>query len=140
MNRPKQMETLPLKRVSDRSNLMIRDVAKVQNGLAPGEIDRSNMQRYLSITANVEGEDLGRASVQIAKAIAAAGDPPRGVRVIVRGQVAPMTEMFGSLAVGLVLSVVVILVMLTGYFQSFKLGLVSIGAVPGWSAALRSSS
>src|SRR5208337_436583 len=70
MNSSKQMETLPLKRVSDRSNLMIRDVAKVQNGLAPGEIDRSNMQRYLSITANVEGEDLGRASLQIAKAIA----------------------------------------------------------------------
>ena len=89
------------------------------------------MQRYLSITANVEGEDLGRASVQIAKAIADAGEPPRGVRVRVRGQVAPMTEMFQSLAVGLVLSVVVILVMLTGYFQSFKLGLVSIGAVPG---------
>ncbi len=125
------METLPLRKVSSDSNLMVRDVASVQTGVAPGQIDRSSMQRYLSITANVEGEDLGRASVQIAKAIAAAGEPPRGVRVRVRGQVAPMTEMFHSLAVGLVLSVVVILVMLTGYFQSFKLGLVSIGAVPG---------
>jgi multidrug efflux pump subunit AcrB len=106
-------------------------VAKVQTGKAPGQIDRSSMQRYLSITANVEGEDLGRASAQIAKAITDAGAPPRGVRVRVRGQIAPMTEMFQSLAIGLVLSVVVILVMLTGYFQSFKLGLVSIGAVPG---------
>ena len=110
---------------------MVRDVASVQTGATPGQIDRSSMQRYLSITANVEGEDLGRASVQIAKAIADAGQPPRGVRVSVRGQVAPMTEMFQSLAVGLALSVVVILVMLTGYFQSFRLGLVSIGAVPG---------
>ena len=131
MDSPQQMETLPLQRVSDRSNLMVRDVASVESGTAPGEIDRSSMQRYLSITANVEGEDLGRASVQIAKAIEAAGELPRGVQVNVRGQVAPMTEMFQSLAVGLVLSVVVILVMLTGYFQSFKLGLVSIGAVPG---------
>ena len=110
------------------SNLMVRDVAKVQTGVAPGEIDRSNMQRYLSITANVEGEDLGRAAAEISKAIADAGDPPRGVRVLVRGQIAPMTEMFASLALGLGLSVVVILVMLTAYFQSFKLGLVSIGA------------
>jgi multidrug efflux pump subunit AcrB len=131
MDRPQQMETLPLRRVSNSSNLMVRDVATVQTGVAPGQIDRSSMQRYLSITANVEGEDLGRASVQIAKAIADAGQPPRGVRVRVRGQVAPMTEMFHSLAIGLVLSVVVILVLLTGYFQSFKLGLVSIGAVPG---------
>jgi multidrug efflux pump subunit AcrB len=131
MDRPQQMESLPLKKVSERSNLLVRDVASVQTGVAPGEIDRSSMQRYLSITANVEGEDLGRASVQIAKAIADGGAPPRGVQVNVRGQVAPMTEMFHSLAVGLVLSVVVILVMLTAYFQSFKLGLVSIGAVPG---------
>ena len=42
-----------------------------------------------------------------------------------------MTEMFRSLAVGLALSVVVILVLLTGYFQSFRLGLISIGGVPG---------
>ena len=131
MDRPQQMESLPLKKVSERSNLLVRDVASVQTGVAPGEIDRSSMQRYLSITANVEGEDLGRASVQIDKAIAAAGAPPRGVQGNVRGQVAPMTEMFHSLAIGLVLSVVVILVMLTAYFQSFKLGLVSIGAVPG---------
>ena len=110
---------------------MVRDVAAIESGEVFGEIDRSAMQRYLSITANVEGEDLGRASVQIAQAIAAAGEPPRGVQVAVRGQVAPMTEMFRSLAVGLAMSVVVILVMLTAYFQSFKLGLVSIGAVPG---------
>ncbi len=42
-----------------------------------------------------------------------------------------MTEMFHSLAIGLALSVVVILVLLTGYFQSFRLGLISIGGVPG---------
>ena len=110
---------------------MVRDVAKVQTGTTPGEIDRSAMQRYLSITANIEGDDLGRAAGRIDQAIAAAGEPPRGVRVSVRGQVAPMTEMFHSLTVGLALSVVVILVLLTGYFQSFRLGLISIGGVPG---------
>ena len=62
MNRPQQVETLPLEKVNPDSNLMIRDVAKVQLGVTPGEIDRSAMQRYLSITANVEGEDLGRAT------------------------------------------------------------------------------
>ena len=131
MNRPQQVETLPLQRVNPDTNLMVRDVAKVQTGVAPGEIDRSAMQRYLSITANVEGADLGRAAARIRQAIADAGEPPRGVRVSVRGQVAPMTEMFHTLTIGLALSVVVILVLLTGYFQSFRLGLISIGAVPG---------
>ena len=62
MNRPQQVETLPLQRVNPDTNLMVRDVAKVQTGTAPGEIDRSAMQRYLSITANIEGDDLGRAT------------------------------------------------------------------------------
>jgi multidrug efflux pump subunit AcrB len=90
------------------------------------------MQRYLSIVANVEGEDLGRAAVRIQQAIAAVdGEKPRGVRVLTRGQIEPMTEMFWSLAIGLAVAVGVILVMLTAYFQSFRMGLVSIGGVPG---------
>jgi multidrug efflux pump subunit AcrB len=131
MDEAEQIETLPLLKVSDGNNLMVRDVATVQTGSSPGQIDRSSMQRYLSITANVEGEDLGRATARIHRAIADAGDPPRGVRVEVRGQVTPMTEMFQSLARGLTLSVVVILVLLTGYFQSWRLAVISIGSVPG---------
>ncbi len=89
MDRAQQIGTLPLHKAGADSNLMIRDVATTRTGVVPGEIDRSSTQRYLSVTANVEGEDLGRASVQIDQAIAAAGEPPRGVRVSVRGQVAP---------------------------------------------------
>jgi multidrug efflux pump subunit AcrB len=110
---------------------MVRDVARVGTGYQPGEYDRTSMQRYLSITANVEGEDLGRAARQVEQALREAGAPPRGVHVESRGQVAPMNEMFRSLAIGLAVAVVVILVMLTAYFQSFSLALASIGAVPG---------
>jgi multidrug efflux pump subunit AcrB len=110
---------------------MIRDVARVGQGTMPGEIDRTTMQRYVSITANVEGEDLGRASRQIEQAMAAAGQPPRGVRVQMRGQVAPMHEMFTSLGIGLGIAVAVILVLLTAYFESPRLALASVSAVPG---------
>jgi multidrug efflux pump subunit AcrB len=131
MNRPEQVETLPLQQASPDANLLIRDVAKVSLGTSPSQVDRLSMQRYLSVIANVEGEDLGSASAQITEAIADAGDPPRGVRVLIRGQITPMTEMFQSLALGLAVAVGVILVMLTAYFQSFRMGLVSIGGVPG---------
>jgi multidrug efflux pump subunit AcrB len=131
MSRPEHIENVTLDQVARNSNLMLRDLASVRRGTSPGEIDRSSMQRYLSVVANVEGEDLGRAAGRIERAIANAGQPPRGVRVQIRGQVVPMEEMFQSLSAGLALSVVVTLVLLTGYFQSFRLGLVSIGAVPG---------
>ena len=93
-------------------------------------------QRYLTLTANVEGEDMGRASRQVAQAIDAAGEPPRGVRVIPMGQLPPMNEMFKSLGIGLAVAVFVILVLLTAYFQSPRLALISIGAVPGVLAGI----
>src|SRR5947209_18350219 len=109
MNTPQQVETVPLRMVDRDLTLMVRDVAKVGKGTMPGEIDRTTMQRYVSITANVEGEDLGRAARRIEQAIAAAGQPPRGVRVQTRGQVAPMNEIVTALGVGLGLAVAVIL-------------------------------
>jgi multidrug efflux pump subunit AcrB len=131
MTSSNQVSTLPVNQVSDSVNLMVRDVAEVQPGEMPGQYDRIASQRYLSVTANVEGEDMGRASRQVAEAVRLAGEPPRGVRVQTRGQLPPMIEMFEALGVGLTIAVFVILVMLTGYFESPRLALISVGAVPG---------
>ncbi len=99
-------------------------------GEMPGEVDRYNMRRYLSLTANIEGEDLGRVIDRLDAAIARAGTPPKGVEVDLRGQVRPMKEMFQSLAIGLAVAVVVILIMLTAYFQSPLLALSAVASVP----------
>jgi multidrug efflux pump subunit AcrB len=131
MNSPAQLETISLAKVNPDLNLMIRDVARVGQGTMPGETDRIAGQRYVSITANVEGEDLGRAARRVEQAIAEAGETPRGVRILTRGQVAPMNEMFTSLGWGLGLAVVVILVLLTAYFESPRLALASVSSVPG---------
>jgi multidrug efflux pump subunit AcrB len=136
MEKPEDVETLPVKSVNPLVNLMIRDVATVRKGVRPGEIDRDMSQRYVTLTANVEGEDMGRASRQVAQALAAAGDPPRGVRVSTMGQLPPMLEMFQSLGIGLLVAVFVIFVLLTAYFQSPRLALISIGAVPGVLAGI----
>ena len=131
MTQTSDVETLPIEPVNSLVNLMVRDVATVRQGVQPGEVDRSMSQRYLTLTANVEGEDLGRASNHVAQAIAAAGAPPRGVRVIPMGQLPSMNEMFSSLGIGMAVAVFVILVLLTAYFQSPRLALISIGSVPG---------
>jgi multidrug efflux pump subunit AcrB len=131
MEAPFEVGTVPLLQGDNGTNLMVRDVARVGKSTMPGEYDRLAMQRYLSITANVEDSDLGRASRQVEKALQDAGKPPQGVLVQTRGQVAPMNEMFRSLAIGLTVAVAVILVLLTAYFQSPRLALVSVGAVPG---------
>jgi multidrug efflux pump subunit AcrB len=62
--------------------------------------------------------------------VAASGDKPRGVEVDIRGQAVPMRQMFGGLALGLVLAGAVIFLLLTAYFQSVRLALVAIATVP----------
>jgi multidrug efflux pump subunit AcrB len=120
--------------------LRVRDVGDVQRGTMPGEFDRYNMRRLVSLTANIQGEDLGHVSDQIAQAIDRAGEPPRGVEVDVRGQVVPMRDMFFGLAVGLALAVAVIFLLLTGYFQSVRLAFIVVMTAPavilGVTAAL----
>ena len=136
LTKPEDVETLPLEKVNPLVNLTIRDVATVSQGIRPGEIDRDMSQRYLTLVANVEKVDMGRASRQVAKALAEVGDPPRGVRVEPLGQLPPMQEMFQSLGIGLGAAVFVIFVLLTAYFQSPRLALISIGAVPGVVAGI----
>jgi multidrug efflux pump subunit AcrB len=137
--RPEDVEILPVESINPNVNLMIRDVIvgnKVRKGVRPGELDRDMSQRYLTLTANVEGADMGRAARQVQKAIDDAGTPPRGVRVELMGQIPPMIEMFEALGVGLGVAVFVILVLLTAYFQSPRLALISVGAVPGVLAGI----
>jgi multidrug efflux pump subunit AcrB len=129
MRASSDIETVPIKS-NGRTPVLVRDVASVREGTMPGEIDRYNMRRIVSMTANIEGEDLGSVARSIETALKEAGKPPAGVQVDVRGQVTPMNEMFQGLAFGLVVAVVAILLLLTAYFQSIRLALTALAAVP----------
>ena len=63
------------------------------------------MQRMLTLSANISGEDLGRSAARVQQAISDTGEPPARVNVTVRGQVQPMAEMFGGLRLGLLMAV-----------------------------------
>jgi multidrug efflux pump subunit AcrB len=129
MNSIKEVETIPIQRTGGRQ-LLLRDVARVSSGTMPGEYDRYNMKRTVTLTANIAGEDLGRVARRVTRAVSAAGEPPKGATVDVRGQIAPMNEMLTGLAIGLALAVVVILLLLTANFQSLRLALVVISTAP----------
>lgn len=109
---------------------LVSDVAEVKYGTAPGEMDRYNMQRMATITANVQGEDLGRAASQVQAAITRAGEAPRGVTVTVRGQIPAMNDALFALQSGLAVAVLVIFLLLTANFQSLRLAFVVLCTVP----------
>ncbi len=124
-----RLETIPIQRPGAEP-MLLRDVATVRPGSMPGEYDRYNMKRTVSLTANIAGEDLGRVAAHVNRAIKAAGEPPKGVTVDVRGQVVPMNEILRGLAIGLGMAVVVILLLLTANFQSIRLAVVVISTAP----------
>jgi multidrug efflux pump subunit AcrB len=139
LDKPEDIEELPLQAVNPDVPLMIRDLLKdgrVHTSVRPGEYDRDMSQRYLTVVANVEGEDMGRAANQVRKAVKDAGKAPRGVRVEEQGSLPSMTQMFEAMGIGLSVAVFVILLLLTAYFQSPRLAIISIGAVPGVLAGI----
>jgi multidrug efflux pump subunit AcrB len=109
---------------------LISDVAKVEYGVTNGELDRYNMMRMVSLTANVSGNDLGSVGDSVRAAVKRAGQPPPGVFVDVMGQVPLLQDTFYHLLSGLVLAVVVITLMLLAYFQAPRVVLIVMSTTP----------
>lgn len=121
--------SLPVK-TGSFSGPFVRDVAALSYGKMPGEYDHYNMRRTLSVTANMAGDDLGRAAREVNRAITECGAPPRGVTVSVRGQIPIMQQVFTSLYLGVAFAIVSITLMLAAFFQSIALSLTIVSIVP----------
>lgn len=109
---------------------LLRDVAEIIPGTSIGEYVRYNMQRMITIVANVTGEDLGQAAAHVRESLDRVGPPPKGVRVDVRGQIAPMEHMFVNLQLGLALALLVIFLLLSATFQSWRSAAVVLMTMP----------
>lgn len=124
--------------------VLLRDVAQLTQSTMPGEFDRYNMKRELSLTANVVGPDLGAVAQEIGSllekvkkeddlskdALEKQGSKPGRVAFELRGQIPPLYQMLSGLGVGLVLAVLAIFLMLAANFQSFRLSLVAVSTAP----------
>jgi multidrug efflux pump subunit AcrB len=59
MNSLEEMRNLPIARRSGQQ-IDLRNIASISDGTALGEYDRYNMQRMLTLSANISGEDATR--------------------------------------------------------------------------------
>lgn len=124
-----QLGRIPLRK-TDKGQILLQDIASLERGTMPGQYDRYNMKRQVTITANFVGNDLGEVASLVQNAIAKAGTPPTGSTVEIRGQIPPMEEMQSGLAIGLLLAIVAVFLLLTAYFQSIRLSLAAISTIP----------
>jgi multidrug efflux pump subunit AcrB len=110
--------------------VFLRDVANITKGTTPGEVDHFNSQRAIHVTANLAGDDLGKAADDVERAVASLGPPPKGTSVAMHGQAEQMRTTLESLREGLLLAIVVVLLMLAANFQSVREPLVVLTTTP----------
>jgi multidrug efflux pump subunit AcrB len=93
----------------------------------PGEYDRLNQQRYITITANVHKQDMGTVFKKVNQAISSM---PSGTKILLRGQPELLQQTLSSLQTGLLVAVMVIFLVMAVYFQSFRVALATLSIIP----------
>jgi multidrug efflux pump subunit AcrB len=128
MNSIGELGEIPLLKNADRP--VLRDVATITPDTAYGEDDNLGALPVLSVTANLNNKDLGTASKDVQHAIASLGTIPRGLTIELIGMSQTMTDTLGSLKSGLMVAIIVIFLMLSANFQSFRVSAIVLATVP----------
>lgn len=129
MNSTAQLEAIPVSGGAGTTRYL-SEVASWKHTAMPGEYDRLNQQRYITVTANVHREDLGGVFKAVDQAITSLGKLPNGTRIVMRGQPQLLRQTLTSLQFGLLIAVVVIFLVMAVYFQSFRVALTTLSVIP----------
>jgi len=130
MNSTMQLEAIPVSSGNDGKTHYLNEVATWKHTTIPGEYDRLNQQRYITITANIQQNDRGTVYKAVRQAIADMGSLPNGAKILLRGQPELLQQTLQSLQFGLLVAVVVIFLAMAIYFQSFRIAVVTLSIVP----------
>jgi multidrug efflux pump subunit AcrB len=122
------LKALPLKAGAVRP--VLEDVANISLSTRPGQVNRQGPNRYVTLVANFHQTDLGTATKEVEKALAAAGDPPRGLIIKTVGAIELLKETLSGLQTGLLVAIVVIFLMMAAFYQSFKISGLILSVIP----------
>lgn len=132
MTQADDLATIPVN-YKDGRPILLRDVASLGTGKMPGQFDRYNMKREITLTANLSGQDLGSVSREVGQVLASLekdGKRPKSVTMELRGQIPPLRQILSGLGIGLVLAIVMIFLLLTANYQSLRLALTTVSTAP----------
>lgn len=113
----RDLETMVV-RSSSGVDVPVQAVAELKQVQGPAEINRSNQQRQVRVTSDVEGTDLGSVTTQIQQRINNM-NLPDGYTVSIGGQVEDMAESFEQLTLALLLSIFLVYLVMAIQFESF---------------------
>ncbi len=128
MNSMDELKEIPL--IKGQSSPTLGDVATFNVVYSPGEYDRSGPRRFITISANIYKKDLGKATSDVEQAVKQLGTPPKGLVAEVGGMSGLLKETLSSLQNGLGFAILVIFLLLSANYQSFKVALTVLSTIP----------
>jgi multidrug efflux pump subunit AcrB len=119
------------------SAMRLGDIADVYPRSSLESVNHYTVQRVIDIATNIDGRDLGAVSADIKKAIAEVSQGlPISTKILIQGQYQVMQSSFSSLALGMIISVILVYALLVVLFQSWVDPLIIMMALPGALAGI----
>lgn len=116
---------------------ILANLAAVSPTMDPAVVTHYNILPTVDVYASVDGRDLGGVADDANKIVATFKDHlPRGTSMNLVGQVETMTSSFEGLAIGLVMSIVLVYLLIVVNFQSWLDPFIIITALPGALAGI----
>lgn len=109
--------------------VLLRNIATLTPEKVPVQISHVNLQRTIDVSANVSGRDIGSVASDIDKILAKI-ELPRRYSVKWSGAVDSMRTSFGSLGIGMALSLILIYLLMVAQLKSFVDPLMVLATVP----------
>ncbi len=110
---------------------VLDNVVKVHFDQTPTEVDHYKIQRVVDVYVTPAGEDLGHVTSAIRKIInQTSGNYSEQVRINLRGMVTGMEESFKSFGLGFIMSFILLYLILTAQFRSFRDPFLIMLAIP----------
>jgi multidrug efflux pump subunit AcrB len=124
------LKTMPLT-AGGKSNQLLGGLATMTPGPESAVVTHYNIRPAIDIYATTQGRDLGGVTEDIQKILEdSRPEWGRGVRVVMRGQVATMDQAYGQLFFGLAFAIVLVYLLIVVNFQSWLDPFIVIMALP----------
>ena len=97
----------------------LANIAKIEHGLGPTKIERKDQQRYITVSAEVAGRDLGSVVSDVRKVLDKILVPP-GFSYKFAGAEKERKKAFGLLIIAVGLGMVLVYMVMASQFESFR--------------------
>jgi len=100
-------------------HVSLANIAKIEQGLGPTKIERKDQARYITVSAEISGRDLGSVAKDVRKVLDKIPAPP-GFSYKFAGAEKEKKEAFGLLVMAVGLGMVLVYMVMASQFESFR--------------------